>query len=88
MSAKAQSKKSVNFRLELGLIQKLDSLAEATGRDKTFLATEALEQYIDLQAWQVAQIKKGIEAADAGLLYTTDEVLAELEAENVKLQLD
>ena len=88
MSAKAQSKKSVNFRLELGLIQKLDSLAEATGRDKTFLATEALEQYIDLQAWQVAQIKKGIEAADAGLLYTTDEVLAELEAENAKLQLD
>jgi predicted transcriptional regulator len=82
MSANAEKKKSVTFRFAQSLIDKLDALAEATGRDKTFLASEGLAQYCELQAWQVAHIKQGIADADAGLLYSTEQVLTELGIEN------
>jgi RHH-type transcriptional regulator, rel operon repressor / antitoxin RelB len=82
MSANSQKKKSVTFRFTQSLIDKLDALAEATGRDKTFLAAEGLEQYCDLQAWQVAHIQQGIADADRGLLYSTEQVLAELGMED------
>ena len=56
-----------SFRVKSELKEKLDSLAEATQRSKSFLATEALERYIELESWQVAHIKKGIKQADEGL---------------------
>jgi predicted transcriptional regulator len=84
MSANAEKKKAATFRFDASLIEKLDTLAKTTGRDKTFLATEALEQYLDLHSWQVAHIQQGIADADAGLLYSTEQVLAELEVENAE----
>lgn len=32
----------------------LDDLAEATGRTKSYLASEAIEQYLENQAWQIS----------------------------------
>ena len=79
--AKSKPEKAfISFRFKKSLKDKLAALSEATGRSQTFLAEEALEAYCDLQAWQIAHIQQGIADADAGLLYTTEEVLAELEA--------
>jgi RHH-type transcriptional regulator, rel operon repressor / antitoxin RelB len=68
-------KEFMSFRFRKGLKAKLDALAQATGRSKTFLAEEALEAYCDLHAWQVNHINQGLADADAGHLYTTQQVL-------------
>lgn len=43
--------------------ERLDRLAHATKRTKSFLANEALEQYLALQEWQIAEIEQGLEEA-------------------------
>lgn len=43
---------------------KLDKLAQATHRSKSFLAEEAIARYLDLEAWQVGEIEQAIKEAD------------------------
>jgi len=45
---------------------KLDKLAQATHRSKSFLAEEAIARYIDLEAWQIGEIEQAIQEADQG----------------------
>ena len=59
-------KELVSFRFHKNLKRKLARLSKATGRSQTFLAEEAIEQYCDLQSWQVKAINKGLKAADDG----------------------
>ena len=54
--------------------QKLDALAKATSRTKSALANEALEQYVSQQEWLIAEIQKGVEAANRGELVSDAEV--------------
>ena len=41
-------------------------LAAATNRSKSFLAAEPLERYLELEAWQIKEIKQALKEADAG----------------------
>jgi RHH-type rel operon transcriptional repressor/antitoxin RelB len=45
---------------------KLDKLAQATRRSKSYLAEEAIARYLDLEAWQVGEIEQAIQEADRG----------------------
>lgn len=45
---------------------KLDKLAQATHRSKSFLAEEAIVRHIDLEVWQVGEIEQAIQEADRG----------------------
>src|SRR3954447_7767090 len=56
----------MTVRLTPELSEKLDALARDTKRSKSFLATEAIASYIDRNAWQVAEIRKGLEEARSG----------------------
>ena len=47
-------------------IRKLDKLAEQQDRSRNYLVNQAIDQYLELLAWQDERIKKGIKAADAG----------------------
>jgi RHH-type rel operon transcriptional repressor/antitoxin RelB len=64
----------ITLRVKNELKEKLESLAEATQRSKSFLATESLERYIELESWQVAHIRKGIEQAEEGLVVSGEEM--------------
>ena len=70
---------SMSMRLSQELAMKLGSLAEATGRTKSFLAVQALQEFVDRESWQVAEINKAIQEADAGN-FATDEEIAVLDA--------
>ncbi|OGI00778.1 MAG: hypothetical protein A2Y25_06230 [Candidatus Melainabacteria bacterium GWF2_37_15] len=59
-------KEQISLRIPKETKEKLEKLAEATGRDRTFLATEALDQYCDTQAWQIEAIKEGIRDIENG----------------------
>lgn len=44
----------------------MDSLAEATGRTRSWIASEAIKQYLDLEGWQIGELRKALAEADAG----------------------
>jgi predicted transcriptional regulator len=41
-------------------------LAERTGRSRSFLAAEAISEYLDINEWQVAGINQAIASLDRG----------------------
>jgi predicted transcriptional regulator len=52
------------LRLDDATLQALDRLAEKTDRSRSWHASRAIEEYIALNAWQIAKIEAGIGAAD------------------------
>jgi RHH-type rel operon transcriptional repressor/antitoxin RelB len=44
----------------------LDELAAATKRSKSFLVAEALQNYLEAHAWQVARTQDSLEQAEQG----------------------
>jgi len=57
---------TMTIRLEPELKQRLDRLAKATQRSKSFLAAEALRDFVELNEWQIGEIKAAIGEADEG----------------------
>jgi RHH-type transcriptional regulator, rel operon repressor / antitoxin RelB len=55
-----------SIRLPDELRSKIERLAQATGRSKSSLMQEAIAQYVENEAWQLAEIEEGIQADDAG----------------------
>jgi RHH-type transcriptional regulator, rel operon repressor / antitoxin RelB len=47
-------------RVDSAAKERLESLSRSTGRSRSFLAAEAIEQYLDVNEWQVAGIKAAI----------------------------
>lgn len=56
----------LTFHVPEEIKAKLDKLAQATHRSKSFLAEEAIARYIDLEAWQIGEIEQAIQEADRG----------------------
>ena len=46
--------------------KRLDRLAKSVNRTRSFVAAEAIEQYLLHNAWQVEQIQTALAKADAG----------------------
>jgi RHH-type rel operon transcriptional repressor/antitoxin RelB len=53
-------------RVETAAKKKLERLAKSTGRSRSFLAAEAINEYLDINEWQVAGIEKAIDSLDRG----------------------
>lgn len=41
-------------------------MAKSTGRSRSFLAAEAINEYLELNEWQVSGIKRAIASLDRG----------------------
>jgi RHH-type rel operon transcriptional repressor/antitoxin RelB len=54
------------IRLDPELKHRLDQLAEATHRSKSFFAAEALRDFVELNEWQIAEIKTALKEANDG----------------------
>jgi len=64
----------VTLRLDSKLKKKLDRLAKATERSRSFLAGEAIREFVALNEWQIEQIKKAVEHAEAGKFASAQQV--------------
>jgi predicted transcriptional regulator len=53
-------------RVEPVVKKRLEKLAKSTGRSRSFLAAEALNEYLDVNEWQVAGVKRAIASLDRG----------------------
>ncbi len=72
--------KVVTIRIDEEIKERLDRLAKATARSRSFLAAEAIRNYLDVQAWQIDQILQGIEEAETGKFVEHDRVVQQWES--------
>ena len=70
---------TVTIRLEEATKNKLEKLADATHRSRSFLAAEAIKAYVESNEWQINEIHAAIKEADAGDFATEAEVQAIVE---------
>lgn len=56
----------VTLRLDAATRKRLDRLARTTARSRAALAAEAVKQYVEINEWQIAAIRKGVRQADGG----------------------
>jgi predicted transcriptional regulator len=59
-------KQTISFRLKSDKVTALDELAGSMDRDRSYLLNEAVQAYLDLQKWQLDEIRAGLADADAG----------------------
>jgi len=57
---------TMTIRLEAGIKDRLDKLSKSTNRSRSFLAAEAVREFVELNEWQVEEIEKAIKEADEG----------------------
>lgn len=46
--------------------KRLEKLARSTGRSRSLLAAEAINEYLDVNEWQVAGIRQALASLDRG----------------------
>ena len=65
---------TLTLRVPLEMKEQLDKLADATHRSKSYLAGEAIRQYLDLESWQIGEIQQALQEADANDFASDEEV--------------
>lgn len=73
---------NVTVRVKPATKKRLESLASATKRSKSYVIEEALELYLDVNEWQIAGIAQALVEAEKpdAVFVDHDEVLAQWEA--------
>ena len=68
--------RTINVRLPEALYKQIEELSKATARTKSFLAIDALTNYVQNESWQIRDIHQGIQEADAGEFASAKQVNA------------
>jgi RHH-type rel operon transcriptional repressor/antitoxin RelB len=64
----------LTLRLDAKLKNQLDRLSKAMNRSRSFVAAQAIQEFVSVNEWQIAEIKKGLAEADAGDFATDEEM--------------
>ena len=67
---------TMTIRLEDEVKERLDRLAESTRRSKSFLASEAIREFVENNEWQIAEIEAALKEADDGDFASDKDVAA------------
>jgi predicted transcriptional regulator len=70
--------KTISFRAAAKKIGKLDELAAAKDRSRSYLINEAISNYLELHAYQDALVRQGLEEMRDGRLVRHEEVVKRL----------
>lgn len=65
---------TMSIRLDDNIKERLEALAKATDRSRSFLAAEAIREYVANNEWQVREVEAALQEADAGDFATSSEV--------------
>jgi predicted transcriptional regulator len=60
------SSSTFSVRIESAVKKRLEKLAKSTGRSRSFLAAEAIGEYVDANEWQIAGINQAMISLDRG----------------------
>ena len=69
---------SISFRAAAEKIEALDSLAAAQDRPRSYLINEAINNYLELHAYQDALVREGLEEMRKGRVVSDEEVVKRL----------
>ena len=69
---------AISFRIRSEKVIELERLAKATDRSRSWHIEQALNSYLELQAWQIAQIENSMAEMDAGKGIAHEEIKKEL----------
>jgi RHH-type rel operon transcriptional repressor/antitoxin RelB len=69
------AKSMISARIPEELEAKLEALAISSNRPKGFLLTEALERYVEREAWQLRKIDEAVRAADESGAFISQEAM-------------
>jgi len=69
----------MTIRITEDVKQRLNKLAQASHRSKSFLAADAIQQYLQQNEWQLNEIKQAITEADNDDFATDKEVTTMME---------
>jgi predicted transcriptional regulator len=61
-------------------VKRLDRLAAQLDRSRNYLVNQAIQEYLELHAWQIQKIEAGIAAADRGDVIPHEDVMSEMDA--------
>ena len=64
----------MTLRLEPELRKRLDELARSQRRSRSFVAAEAIREYVTVNEWQIEEIKKALEEANRGEFASEEQV--------------
>ena len=56
----------LTLRLDAKLKNQLDRLSKSMDRSRSFVAAQAIQDYVTLNEWQIGEIKKAMAEADRG----------------------
>lgn len=56
----------VSVRVKPEIAERLERLAESVHRSKSYIAAEAIEEYLEIHEWQIQAIHEGIAAVARG----------------------
>jgi RHH-type transcriptional regulator, rel operon repressor / antitoxin RelB len=76
MTERRPKSENVTIRLNKNTKTKLEQLAKSTNRSRNFLASEAIDEYVAVNEWQIAGIKKGLRDLATGKSVSHDKVSA------------
>jgi predicted transcriptional regulator len=57
---------TMTIRIEDDVKDRLDRLAESTQRSKSFLAAEAIREFVENNEWQIGEIRASVKEANSG----------------------
>lgn len=67
---------TMTIRIDDDVKDRLDRLADSTHRSRSFLAAQAIAQFVEINEWQVAEIEAALREADAGDFASDQDVAA------------
>jgi len=62
----AMSTEAFSVRADSKKVKRLDRIAKQQDRSRNYLVNQAIDQFLELHAWQEERIREGIKAADDG----------------------
>lgn len=65
---------TITIRVDQKVKDRLEASAKQQKRSKSFLAAEAIEEYLSVQEWQEQRIKDALAGADRGELVSHEQV--------------
>ena len=72
---KMEPRNQVSFKIPASTKHRIEQLAVATRRTKTFVIEEAIDQYLALNEWQLKSIQDGLRDLEAGKVISQEKMI-------------
>jgi len=72
----------MTVRATKDVIEQIDALAATMDRSRNYVVNQALQQYLEANAWQIERIKEGIAAAREGRVRPAEDIFVDIAAKH------